>query len=312
MKLVLYRRLAQISFILLVGIIPVLDIFRFDSATRELIVFGSAWGLGLKEGFTADQSAAGALHIALRFFLKAILPWLVVLAVFPLLGFLTGRLFCGWLCPEGTLFEYADWLTSKLIGRRSLYAAPPNDPENAQGNRLLYGLLALASLVVIPVLGGIALSGYFIAPGTIWRQVMTGTPGFGLKAGVAGVSIYMVITSVFVRHSLCKFVCAAGLMQMLFGWVSPVSLRLNMDAARAHDCTSCRKCERACFMNVNPRKNRRDISCVNCGACIDACNAELGAGRGLFHYRAGSACAGPAGNCRNVSDCAGTEVRNRA
>lgn len=312
MKLVFTRRLSQISFILLVGLIPVLDIFRFDSATRELIVFGSAWSLGLKEGFTADQSAGGALHIALRFFLKAILPWLVVLAVFPLLGFLTGRLFCGWLCPEGTLFEYADWLTSRLTGRRSLYAARPNDPENAEGNRLLYGLLALASLVVIPVLGGISLSGYFIAPETIWRQIMTGTPGFGLTAGVAGVSIYMVITSVFVRHSLCKFVCAAGLMQMLFGWVSPVSLRLNMDAARAHDCTNCKKCERACFMNVNPRKNRRDISCVNCGACIDACNEELGAGRGLFHYRAGAACSGPAASRANAKDCAGTESHYRA
>ncbi len=39
-------------------------------------------------------------------------------------------------------------------------------------------------------------------------------------------------------------------------------------------------------MNVLPRKNKRDISCVNCGACIDACNKEL-KGRGLFHYTFG-------------------------
>jgi len=41
-------------------------------------------------------------------------------------------------------------------------------------------------------------------------------------------------------------------------------------------------------MHVLPRKNKRDVSCVNCRACIDACNRELG-GRGLFHYSAGDA-----------------------
>jgi hypothetical protein len=32
-------------------------------------------------------------------------------------------------------------------------------------------------------------------------------------------------------------------------------------------------------MNVNPGKNKRDISCVNCGAC----NRELGDEKRLFH-----------------------------
>jgi ferredoxin-type protein NapH len=91
-----------------------------------------------------------------------------------------------------------------------------------------------------------------------------------------------------VRHVLCKFVCAAGLMQMLFGWISPLSLRLGMDTARISACTDCKGCDRACFMNVTPRKNKRDISCVNCGACIAACNQELGEGKGLFHLGFGN------------------------
>ena len=41
-------------------------------------------------------------------------------------------------------------------------------------------------------------------------------------------------------------------------------------------------------MNVNPRKNKRDISCVNCGACVEACNKELGQGKGLFQLRFGA------------------------
>jgi heterodisulfide reductase subunit A-like polyferredoxin len=76
-------------------------------------------------------------------------------------------------------------------------------------------------------------------------------------------------------------------MQMLFGWASPVSLRVRMDLARAEECTNCRRCEKACFMNVLPRMNRRDISCVNCGDCLVACNRELGNGKGLFRYQSG-------------------------
>ncbi len=283
MKLAIYRRTTQTAFIILIFLIPVFDIFRYDTATKEFFLFGHVWGLGLGEGFAADQTAIGALHIAAQFFLKAILPWLVFLAIFPVLGYVSGRFFCGWLCPEGALFELADFLTLRLIGRRSLFTQKPNEPVGNEHRRLPYVLLAVLSMIAIPLLGGVALTGYLVAPKTIWRQIMTWNFTVGVKAGIIGVSIYMLITSVFVRHVLCKFVCAAGLMQMLFGWVSPVSLRLRFDTARKSSCTDCRGCDCACFMNITPRKNKREISCVNCGACVDACNKELGNGNGLFH-----------------------------
>lgn len=298
MNITFYRRISQLSFILLIFLIPVLDIFRYDVAAKELIVFGHTWGLGLKQGFYADRSIGGSFHVALQFFLKAILPWVFILSIFPILGFFTGRFFCGWLCPEGTLFEFADFLTLKLLGRRSLYGRKKNDPPAGQGKKYWYGVLAFLSLALIPLCGGVALTGYFIAPETIWSQIVSWDFTFGVKAGILGVSFYMLATFVFIRHTLCKFVCAAGLMQMLFGWISPISLRLGMDVARADECTNCKGCDRACFMNVLPRKNKRDIACVNCGACIAACNKELGEGKGLFHYSLGKECFAPGGNCR--------------
>lgn len=287
MNITAYRRMTQIGFILLVFLMPVFDIFRYDTATKELILFGQVWGLGLKEAFYADHSMRAAGHVALQIFLKAILPWVIVLAIFPLLGFLTGRFFCGWFCPEGTLFELADHLTLKFLGRRNLFTRRSNDPEVSSGNILGYILLMLLSLIVLPLLGGIALTGYLVAPKTIWAQILNWDFTFGVKAGIIGVSIYMLVTSILVRHSLCKYICAAGLMQMLFGWVSPVSLRVRLDNARVDECTNCKGCEKACFMNVLPRMNRRDISCVNCGACIAACQKELGRDRGLFHFQPG-------------------------
>lgn len=281
------RRITQAGFLFIIFLMPVFDILRYDTATKELFIFGQVWSLGLKSGFYNDPSMYGAAHVAVRFFLKAILPWVIVLSIFPLLGVLFGRFFCGWLCPEGALFELADFLTLKTLGRRSLYKKKPNDPEIKKGNKFFYGALAGLFLLIIPPLTGIALTGYFIAPKTIWHQITTGNLTFGVKAGIIGVSIYMFITSIFVRHTFCKYVCAAGLMQMLFGWISPVSLRIKFDRENLSRCTDCKGCEKVCFMDVKPRYPKKDINCVNCGECITACKKELG-DKCLFSYSFGS------------------------
>ncbi|GER93719.1 4Fe-4S binding protein [Dissulfurispira thermophila] len=281
------RRITQVVFLLLIFLMPVFDILRYDTATKELFIFGQVWSLGLKSGFYNDPSIYGATYVAVHFFLKAILPWVIVLCIFPLFGVLLGRSFCGWLCPEGALFELADFLTLKTIGQRSLYKKKLNDPEIKKGNKFFYGILSGLFLLIVPPLTGAALTGYFIAPKIIWHQITTGNFTFGVKAGIIGVSIYMFVTSILVRHAFCKYVCAAGLMQMLFGWISPVSLRIKFDRENLSRCTDCKRCEKACFMDVKPRYPKKDINCVNCGECITACRKELG-DKCLFSYSFGS------------------------
>ena len=295
-----YRRLTQLLFVLFLFLMPVLNILRYDSDARELIILGKVWSLGLKEGLAA-AGISGSTYVATHVLLRALLPWVLALSIFPLLGYFLGRFFCGWFCPEGAMFEYVDFLSQRLLGRRSLYGRKPNDPDVMHGNRPLYGILAFFSLLVLPPLAGASLTGYFIAPKTVWGQIVSGHFTFGVKAGIIGVSLYMVITSVFVRHVFCRYICAAGLMQMLFGWVSPRSLRLKMDTARMGECTDCKGCEKACFMDVLPRKNRRDISCVNCGACVAACREELGPGGGLFDLGFGKGVAAPRKNRAEIA-----------
>ncbi len=263
---------------------PVFDILRYDVADKTLYLFGSAWELGLGADFYTNPDEYGPAYIAVKFFLNAILPWIIVLSIFPLLGVFLGRAFCGWACPEGTLFEFADTLTLKLLGRRSIYGRKNSDPPVTPGKKAPYIVLAFLYLLVVPPLFGVMLTGYFIAPSRIWHEVTTLDLSFGVKAGLIGVSLYMFITFFFVRHAICKYVCAAGLMQMLFGWVSPISLALRFNRNNYAKCTDCRKCEEVCFMDVKPRSSKKNINCVNCGECIAVCRKELGEDDGLFTY----------------------------
>jgi polyferredoxin len=149
-------------------------------------------------------------------------------------------------------------------------------------------------MITIPLFMGVVLTGYFVNPRTVWSQVINWEFTFGVKAGIIGVSIYMFISAMIVRHTLCKYVCGAGLMQMLFGWASPVSIRIKTDVVKLAACTDCKGCEKVCFMNVKPRLLRKDINCVNCGECITACTKELGKNRGIFSFAQSRSCTLPA------------------
>lgn len=272
------RRAAQIAFLLFLAMIPLLSVLRFDVASHQLIVLGRPWSLGLSHEVFEHASPREAVSLAGAILLKAILPWVTILSIFPILGFFTGRLFCGWLCPEGTLFELADFFTQKILGRRTLLADPKSAlilPRPTWASRIGFSLIGLVTFLALGLALGLVVASFFIAPSALFERVAHGDVSRPLAIGVGGVVLYIFITSILVRHVFCKVVCGAGMLQVLFSWASPVTMRLAFDRERGADCTNCRACEKVCFMNLNPRNLKRELSCVNCGECIAACRNEL-------------------------------------
>jgi polyferredoxin len=212
-RLHLLRRLSQIAFVALIFFAPVFDIFRFDSASGTIIFFGNEWGLGLDPDVYLNPSTGHSGEVAWHIFTKALLPWIIILSIFPLLGTLLGRFFCGWFCPEGAMFELFDFLSLRILGRRNLFMKSPNDPAVTVQHRLPYLLIASFCIITIPLLSGVMLTGYFVAPSTIWKQIFSWDFTFGVKAGIIGVSIYVLLSALVIRHVLCKYICGAGLIK---------------------------------------------------------------------------------------------------
>jgi len=272
------RRASQISFFLFFILLPYFNILRYDSYHKQLYLFGVKWQLGIEKALQNGN----ALEISWQFFIKAIVPWIGVLAFFPIMGFLLGRTFCGWLCPEGLLFEIADFFSERILGRKDIFRSVKNSNTVNLPTRIIFSVIAILFYSIVPATLGFLLSAYFIPPELLFSQLKTLNFSTGVRAAIIGMSIYVFITSILLRHIFCKYICAPGLMQVLFGWVSPISMKLRFKREEFSRCTDCRACEKVCFMNVKPRSPKANINCVNCGECIEACSKEIG--KPLFEF----------------------------
>jgi polyferredoxin len=54
------------------------------------------------------------------------------------------------------------------------------------------------------------------------------------------------------------------------------TLQIRFDGARAEDCRRCTLCKDVCPVDLDPRQPEIYTRCINCGVCIDACDAYMG------------------------------------
>ncbi len=83
------------------------------------------------------------------------------------------------------------------------------------------------------------------------------------------VLIAVIILSVFIPRSFCRYLCPLGGLYSLFNRFS--FFRLDLDRSK---CIDCGKCEQACPMAVDVRKNINSGECIRCGICRENCPAD--------------------------------------
>lgn len=179
-----------------------------------------------------------------------------------------GALFCGWLCPLGSVQDWIGHLGKRLLGKRYNRIVPPRI------DRLL-GYLRYAVLGIVLVestrLVNLVFSAYdpYYALFHFWT-------GEALASAIAVLAVVLA-GSLFAARPWCRWLCPFGAVQGILQLASPWKIRRDAEA-----CTACRMCSRACPMRIEiaDKSAVSDTRCNRCGECIAACPV-----RGALEYR---------------------------
>ena len=223
-------------------------------------------------GSTASTLLLGTVHLtdplsALEVTLasRQLLPalWIgagLLLAVYAL----SGRLFCGWVCPLGLVLDLTDDLGGRFMRR-----GPDRRPDRRLQRRTKYVLLglflALSASVSLPVFT-------LISP----IHALSRSLVFGLEAGLVLVAGIVAFELFYSRRAWCRDLCPLGAFYSLLGRRAVVHVRIR-NAGRS--CTECRLCTRDCPMGLPVLETEvlaghavvGDPECSRCGTCLDDC-----------------------------------------
>ncbi len=249
------RRYTQIATLVLLVLIPASGLFRID------LVAGGIWMLDRQVWFSD-------IFIIMGF-------WIFIASLLIMMYSLVGAVFCGWMCPQNTVSEWANHLTDRLLGRRAKMMDVTGDrmqvavQRKSLLNYLMLGLLLLAASMfyaLIPIF-------YFYPPDVIWSFVSFQDDA-RLASGLHWIYMICVLIMLMdiavIRHLLCKYMCIYRVWQHSFR--TRDTLHVSYDTRRSDDCSNCHYCVDSCFLDIDPRQTAVFNSCVNCGECVVACD----------------------------------------
>lgn len=184
----------------------------------------------------------GLFHI---FYLAFLLPFFALLAS----SALYSKAFCGWVCPQNIFYELFTWTQNSL----SKYL-----PTFRRSERARAALDLSLAIICGFVIAWTALS-YFKGADPIFSTAL-----------FTVVFVFFVFDNHWLKHKFCKNACPYAFIQKSFAKKN--SLHVSWENRPGNKCGICRACEKACYVDLNPRFDAFHLDCTMCGACIDACD----------------------------------------
>lgn len=215
-----------------------------------------------------------------------------------------GRLWCGWTCPQTVMMEMVFRKLEYLIeGDSAAQKALARSPWTA--SKLGKKLAKHASFLVLSFIIGNTLLAYIIGIDAL-KTIVTDPPAQHLT-GLMFMGIFtLIFYGIFARfrEQACTFICPYGRLQSTLldensivvaydykrgekrGRFSRSEPAVDRAARGVGDCVDCFNCVRVCPTGIDIR-NGTQMECVNCTACIDACDdvmVKVGRPTGLIRF----------------------------
>ncbi len=173
-----------------------------------------------------------------------------------------GALFCGWICPLGSIQDFFGRLGKKIFKKRYNNFIP------AVLDRAL-GYLRYVTLVLIVVQTTRMINLAFVKVDPYYALYHFWT-GEALPSAII-VLVIVLLASLFVERPWCRWLCPFGAVQGIIQLVSPWKIRRDSEK-----CIDCGLCSKACPMNIDVARKKAvmDTRCNRCGECLAACPKE--------------------------------------
>ena len=212
-----------------------------------------------------------------------------------------GRIFCGWICPQTIflemIFRKIDYLIEGDRNKQMKLDRQEWNSEKIWKRSLKWSIFIIISLIITHWMFM-----YIVGYQEVFNMIKEGPFN-----NFTGFLVMIVFTAAFYftfawfREQVCTLVCPYGRLQGVL--IDKQTINVYYDFKRGEnrskwrkgedrkaegkgDCIDCNQCVVVCPTGIDIR-NGQQLECVNCTACIDACDevmVKVGLPKGLIRY----------------------------
>lgn len=232
------RTIVQIIFFAIIGVVSVAEL----ASLHAVCPFG---GVVTLYSLLAENTLVHKVQISS----------LIIMVLVFLLTILFGPVFCGWVCPFGSIQEWIGKIGKKLFPKKFNRFIPMKADKVLRYIRIL-----VLVWVVFVTAKSATLMFSNIDPYFALFHFWTG------EAALPSLIILAVvlISSLFVARPWCRYFCPYGALLGFFN-----KIRIFKITRNENTCINCKKCDRACPMRINVSEKTKvsDLQCISCYEC---------------------------------------------
>lgn len=170
-----------------------------------------------------------------------------------LAAIVSGRVFCGYVCPIGMLQDI-----SNLIGRKLGLKSIKSSKLTKDLEKTKY--VVFLSVVILGIFG----LGNLLTPMSPWLGYLNIFAGLKFHTGLILLILFLVI-SLKIKRPFCRFLCPLGAYQALLSAVGFTSIK------DSENCSSCSYCLRDCPVGIESFDyGSASPECIGCMRCVES------------------------------------------